>query len=85
MSLLHPDCFKNWKSQFILGVHAASLGIWAFIAFDMFSLIASYLSIAELAAQSILRNIGVLTYMVPFAIAQSSGILTGNMVGAKNL
>ena len=46
---------------------------------------ASYMSIDELASQTILRNIGLLTYMIPVGIAIASGILVGNMVGAGNI
>ncbi len=80
-----PDNFKNIYPQFILSLKCASLGIWSWWAFDIFTLIASYMSIEDLAAQTILRNIGLLTFMIPVGIAISSMILVGNMIGAKNV
>lgn len=43
------------------------------------------MSIADLAAQTVLRNIGLLTYMIPVGISISSIILVGNMIGANNI
>ena len=46
---------------------------------------ASYMSVDELASQTVLRNIGLLTYMIPLGIAIAATILVGNMIGAKNI
>jgi Na+-driven multidrug efflux pump len=43
------------------------------------------MSVDELAAQTVLRNIGLLTYMIPVGISISSVILVGNMIGANNI
>jgi len=51
----------------------------------MFTLIASYMTINDLSAQTILRNITLLTYMIPVGIALSGVILVGNMIGAGNI
>lgn len=80
-----PENFKNLKSQFVLGISAASLGVWSWWAFDIFTLIASYMSIEDLAAQTVLRNIGLLTFMIPVGLSTAAVILVGNMIGAKNI
>eukprot|EP00347_Sterkiella_histriomuscorum_P010943 403374339 len=76
---------SNLYPQFILSLQCASLGIWSWWAFDIFTLIASYMSIDDLSAQTVLRNIGLLTYMIPVGLAISSTILVGNMIGANNV
>lgn len=43
------------------------------------------MSVAELAAQTVLRNIGLLAYMIPVGISQAATILVGNNIGAKNI
>lgn len=48
--LSDPDNFKNIRPQFILSLKCASLGIWAWWAFDIFTLIASYMSVNDLSA-----------------------------------
>lgn len=80
-----PDNYKNITPQFILSLKCASLGIWAWWAFDVFTLIASYMSIDDLAAQTVLRNIGLITFMIPVGIAVSAIILVGNMIGAGKI
>ena len=61
------------------------LSIWSWWAFDLFTLIASYMSTVELASQTVLRNIGLLTYMIPCGISVAAVILVGNNIGAKNI
>jgi MATE family multidrug resistance protein len=49
---------------------------------DAFTFIASQLSTDVLAAQTILRNITLLTFMFPVGIAIATGILVANFIGA---
>lgn len=65
-----------------MSLECTGLGVWSWWAFDIFTLMASYMSINDLAAQTVLRNIGLLTFMIPVGIAISSMILVGNMIGA---
>lgn len=60
------------------------MGIWGVWAFDIFTLIASYLSVDEVSAQTIMRSIGLTTFMVPFGLSLTAGILIGKSVGAKS-
>ena len=57
------------------------MGVWGIWAFDLFTLIASYLSVDQISAQTIMRSIGLTTYMVPFGLASASGTLIGRSVG----
>ena len=78
-------CRTDLWPQFVLSLQCASLGIWSWWAFDIFTLIASYMTIDDLAAQTVLRNIGLLTYMIPVGLAISSTVFVGNFIGANNL
>ena len=62
-----------------------SFSIWSLWAFDIFTMVASYLSVEDLAAQLILRNIQLLTYMIPVGVSMASVILIGSNIGIKNI
>lgn len=57
------------------------MNVWAWWAFDFFTLIASYFGPSMIAAQTILRSIGILTFMLPTGIQKGCGTLIGNSVG----
>ena len=59
------------------------MGIWGWWAFDIFTLMATYLGGPVTAAQTIMRSIGLLTYMLPVGFASGCGILVGNSIGEK--
>jgi MATE family multidrug resistance protein len=58
------------------------MGVWGWWAFDIFTLIASYMGPAIIAAQTSLRTLGLITFMLPVGIMSASGTLIGNSVGA---
>ena len=58
------------------------MGIWGWWAFEILTFMAQYLGETEAAAQSILRSVGLLTFMLPVGYSSASGILTGNAIGA---
>lgn len=58
----------DYKDQLNLGMNSAAMGVWGWWAFDIFTLIASYMSAEIIAAQTILRSIGLLTFMLPIGI-----------------
>ena len=60
------------------------MGVWSVWAFDVFTLIASYLSVHEVSAQTIMRSLGLTTFMIPFGLSISSGILVGRSIGQKS-
>lgn len=57
------------------------MGVWAVWAFDIFTLIASYLSIDEVSAQTVMRSLGLTTFMIPFGLSMSTSILIGKSIG----
>jgi Na+-driven multidrug efflux pump len=69
----HPENFRNWKSQFFLSLQCMSLMVWSWWAMDVFTLIASNMGDSNLlSAQHILRNVTLLTFMIPVGIMISS-------------
>ena len=59
------------------------MSVWGWWAFDIFTLMATYLGGTVAAAQTIMRSIGLLTFMIPAGFAVACGILVGNSVGEK--
>jgi Na+-driven multidrug efflux pump len=52
---------------------------------DIFTVISSYMAVGILTAQYILRNITLLTFMIPVGIMMSSQIIVGNNIGANRV
>ena len=59
------------------------MSVWGWWAFDIFTFMATYLGGTVAAAQTIMRSIGLLTFMIPAGFATACGILVGNSVGEK--
>lgn len=57
------------------------MGIWGSWAFDIFTLIASYLSVDQVSAQTIMRSLGMLTFTIPCGFSTACGILVGRSIG----
>ncbi len=81
----HPENFKNWGHQFILNLQGMSLSVWSWWAMDVFTMISSRMETGVLTAQYILRNITLLTFMIPVGITMSSQIMVGNNIGANKV
>ena len=58
------------------------MGIWGWWAFEIFTFMATYLGETEAAAQSQMRSLGLLTFMLPVGYSSASSILSGNAIGA---
>ena len=54
------------------------MGWWAF---DVFTILAAELTETDVAAQTILRNIGLFTYMIPVGLMSSTTYLVGRYIG----
>ena len=63
---------------------ACLFGVWGWWAFDIFTLIGSYLSVSVISAQTIMRSLGLLTYMIPVGFKVACQILIGQNVGRGN-
>lgn len=81
VKLFSKQSTTGYDEQLKLGLNSLAMGVWGWWAFDIFTLIASYMSATIIAAQTILRSIGLITFMLPVGISQACGTLVGNAVG----
>lgn len=79
--LLSKQTVTGYDAQLKMCLNSLSMGVWGWWAFDIFTLIASYLHATVIAAQTILRSIGLITFMLPVGIMSSCGTLIGNSIG----
>lgn len=61
------------------------MGVWGWWAFDIFTLMASYMSIQAMSAQTILRSLGLLSFMIPVGFSTACGILVGRAIGYQSV
>lgn len=85
VGFFESDSMRHWKSQFFLSLQCMSLSVWSWWAMDIFTLIATYMPSKVMAGQHIMRNITLLTFMIPCGLMVSAGILTGNNIGANKI
>lgn len=76
------DCFSSWKKLIVLAVPGLIMLEAEFLAFEILTLMASYLGTLELAAQSVGSTVATVTYQVPFAIGIASSTRIANFLGA---
>ncbi|KAM9900905.1 hypothetical protein OXX79_004849 [Metschnikowia pulcherrima] len=74
--------FQGWSKLIYLAVPGWIMLEAEFLAFEILTLMASYIGTLELAAQSVGSTIASLTYQVPFAIGIASSTRIANYLGA---
>jgi len=74
--------FKHWGKLAQLAIPGLVMLEAEFLAFEILTLLASYLGTYELAAQSVGTTMASLTYQVPFAIGIASSTRIANYLGA---
>lgn len=74
--------FQGWSKLIYLAVPGLIMLEAEFLAFEILTLMASYLGTLELAAQSVGSTMASLTYQVPFAIGIASSTRIANFLGA---
>ena len=57
------------------------MGVWGWWAFEIFTFMSTYLGETEAAAQSQMRSLGLLTFMLPVGYSEASSVLSGNAIG----
>ena len=57
------------------------MGVWGWWAFDIFTLMASYLSTEAVGAQTILRSVGLLAFMMPVGLSTGARIYMNSSLG----
>ncbi|KAK6461024.1 ethionine resistance protein [Scheffersomyces coipomensis] len=76
------EAFSNWGKLAQLAIPGLVMLEAEFLAFEVLTLIASYLGTVALAAQSIGATMASLTYQVPFAIGIAASTRIANFLGA---
>lgn len=76
------ESFKAWDKLAYLAIPGLIMLEAEFLAFEILTLLASYLGTVPLAAQSIGITMASLTYQVPFAIGIASSTRIANFLGA---
>ena len=57
------------------------MGVWGWWAFDIFTLIASYMATEIISAQTIMRSLGLLTFMIPVGFMKACQYYVGLFIG----
>lgn len=65
-----------------LNLANVGMGVWGWWSFDIFTLLAGQLSTEAISAQTILRSLGLLTFMIPLGFSSANGILVGMAIGS---
>ena len=79
--LFSRESISNLRPQFSRGAYSLMMGVWNWWAFDIFTLIASYLAADILSAQTIMRSLGLLTFMVPVGLGRACSFYIGIFIG----
>jgi MATE family multidrug resistance protein len=73
---------KNWTPMIKLALPGLVMVMAEFLAFEILSLAASYLSIAHLAAQTLLSTVCNLAFHIPFPLSIAASTRIANLIGA---
>ena len=57
------------------------MGVWGWWAFDIFTLMCSYLAPEIISAQTIMRSLGLLTFMIPVGFNSACSYFMGLYIG----
>ena len=57
------------------------MGIWGWWAFDILTLLASYISTSVISAQTIMNSLGMLTFMIPLGFNRATSYYVGYFIG----
>ena len=76
------DMLRNWSPMIKLAIPGVLMTVTEWLAFDILTFSAAYISTNHLAAQSVLMTISVTMYHIPFPIAVAASTRIGNLIGA---
>jgi MATE family multidrug resistance protein len=79
------QAFKNWGPMIKLSLPGIIMVEAEWLAFDILTFSASYLSTAHLAAQSIVMTICMVMFHIPFSVSIAVSTRLGNLVGSGSL
>lgn len=79
--LTDSESFEGLGEVFKLGTTQVMLNVNGWWAFDILTQMTSFVGEIDLAGQVIMRNIGLVAYMIPLGLAVSCNHLTGKYIG----
>ena len=82
VSLVSMETVTNTLPMILIGVKGIFMGVWFWWAYDIFGLMASWLGSNEMAACTIMRDIGILMLCWPAGSAIACTLYISNSVGA---
>ncbi|OCL14130.1 MATE transporter [Glonium stellatum] len=74
--------FRNWRPMIRLALPGLVMVLAEFLAFEILTLSASWISTTHLAAQSVLSTVTALTFQIPFPISIAASTRIANLIGA---
>ncbi|KAI5248691.1 MATE efflux family protein [Aureobasidium subglaciale] len=74
--------FKNWMPMIRLALPGLVMILAEYLAFEILTLSASWISPTHLATQSVLSTISTITYQIPFPISIAASTRIANLIGA---
>ena len=75
--------FENWGPMVRLALPGLVMVMAEFFAFEILTLASARISATHLAAQTILMNLSVCAYMLPFPLSIASSTRVANLIGAS--
>ncbi|EOD43560.1 putative mate efflux family protein [Neofusicoccum parvum UCRNP2] len=73
---------KNWGPMIRLAIPGLIMVLAEFLAFEILTLSASWISTTHLAAQSVLSTLTAITYQIPFPVSIAASTRIANLIGA---
>lgn len=77
------ESFRNWSYMVQLSVSGVITVEAEWLAFEVLTFAAAHLGSTELATQTVLATMCVLTYQIPLSMGIAAGTRVGNLVGAR--
>lgn len=83
--IMDEDSWKDLGPMFKIGFDCFLLKVMGWWAFDVFTQMAAFLEEDAVAAQTILRNIGLFTFMIPVGLSTAMNFFVGKYMGKNNV
>lgn len=78
ISFRDPASWKDLGEMAKYGINTVMLRVMSWWAFDVYTQLTNALPVEYLGGQTVLRNIGLFTFMIPAGISSSANVLIGN-------
>lgn len=76
------EVFTNWGPMLRLSAAGSALNLGEWLAFEAVTFSTSYISTEHLAAMTILTQLSVITWHIPFSISVAASLRIGHLIGA---